>query len=55
MVGTSSKLNAAGMSPEHSMVLPERQANAEEQVILNALTEVSSWRASGKYTVIAQS
>lgn len=40
----SNKLNAAGMAPEHSMVLPEREASQEEQMILAALVEVSKRR-----------
>lgn len=44
----NTKLNAAGMAPEHSMVLPERQANGDEQMILNALVEVSAWQCEVK-------
>ncbi|PWN54032.1 hypothetical protein IE53DRAFT_54076 [Violaceomyces palustris] len=35
--GSNTKLNAAGLAPEHSMQLPERQPEADEQHILNAI------------------
>lgn len=34
------KCNAAGLAPEHSMVLPEREARADEQPVLAALGSV---------------
>ncbi|CAO1627086.1 unnamed protein product [Sympodiomycopsis kandeliae] len=40
MIGSSSKLNAAGMAPEHSMVLPQRQPSSDEQMILNTLEQL---------------
>lgn len=37
---SNSKLNAAGLIPDHSLVLPEREANPDEMTILQALTEL---------------
>lgn len=34
------KCNAAGLAPEHSMVLPEREARADELPVLAALGSV---------------
>ncbi|PWN34249.1 uncharacterized protein FA14DRAFT_70531 [Meira miltonrushii] len=36
----TSKLNAAGLTPDHSLVLPERETNVDEVAILEALTEL---------------
>lgn len=36
----NSKLNAAGLTPDHSLILPEREANVDELAILEALTEL---------------
>lgn len=35
------KLNAAGLAPEHSKALPERQPEEDEKAIMQALVEVS--------------
>jgi hypothetical protein len=40
--GSNTRLNAAGLAPEHSKLLPERQPKDDEADILNALHEVSS-------------
>lgn len=36
----NTKLNAAGLTPDHSLILPEREANVDELAILEALTEL---------------
>lgn len=36
----NTKLNAAGLTPDHSIILPEREANVDELAILEALTEL---------------
>ncbi len=40
--GSNTRLNAAGLAPEHSKLLPERQPKDDEADLLNALQEVSS-------------
>lgn len=37
---SNTKLNAAGLTPDHSLVLPERQALADEEAVLQAMNEV---------------
>lgn len=38
---SNTKLNAAGLAPEHSMLLPERAPKDDEQTVLQALHHVS--------------
>jgi hypothetical protein len=37
---SNNKLNAAGLTPDHSLVLPERTAQVDEVAVLQAMTEV---------------
>lgn len=39
---SNTRLNAAGLAPEHSKLLPERQPKDDEATILNAIEEVSA-------------
>jgi Spo12 family len=40
MAMNNTKLNAAGLTPDHSIILPAREANVDELAILEALTEL---------------
>lgn len=41
---SSKKLNAAGLTPDHSLILPERAPAADENEVLQALVEVRGGR-----------
>jgi len=46
MHSSNTKLNAAGMTPDNSMNLPERQAELDEVVIMQAVKEVNLLRCN---------